>query len=140
MITENDVVERVTAYLIRRNWRIVSSASTSEHGPDIVARSDAGREIWVEAKGQTSSKEGTRRYGKEFNRNQKEDSLGRALLKCCQLVSERTDLVVALALPSDDVNSELISRISPALQRLRVISFLVNEDGVVEISRDIASV
>ncbi len=139
MITENDVIKWVTVYLTRGNWKILGTSTTPQHGPDIVAKSDTGREIWIEAKGQTSSKEGTRRYGKEFNRSQKEDHLGRALLKCCQYLSERTDLIVAPALPSDLLNSELVRRIQPALQRLKIISFLVNERGGVDVSGDFAT-
>jgi hypothetical protein len=135
MITENDVVKHMVAYL-SKNWRVIRSATTSQHGPDIIARSD-GRELWIEAKGQTSSKEGTKRYGKEFNRNQKEDHLGRALLKCCQYLSEKPELTVAIAVPNDTLNSDLINRIAPALQRLRITSFLVSENGTVETSSDI---
>jgi len=138
VITENDVIERVSAYLAQRNWRVESTASTFEHGPDVIARSDVGKEIWIEAKGQTSSKEGSRRYGKEFSRSQKEDHLGRALLKCCQYISERSDLIVAVALPNDDVNSDLITRIGAVLQKLKIVSFLVGGDGSVEASGNLS--
>lgn len=97
-----------------------------------------GKEIWIEAKGQTSSKEGSRRYGKEFSRSQKEDHLGRALLKCCQYISERSDLIVAVALPNDDVNSDLITRIGAVLQKLKIVSFLVGGDGSVEASGNLS--
>jgi len=119
---------------------IVSTATTSEHGPDIVARSVVGREIWVEAKGRTSSKEGTNRFGKEFSRNQKEDHLGRALLKCCEYLSQRSDMIVGIGLPNDDTDSDLIQGIKPTLQRLKIMTFLVNEDGTVEASQDLATV
>jgi hypothetical protein len=140
VITENKVVEVVAGYLTAKNWRIVSTAKTIQHGPDVVALSSSGREIWIEAKGQTSSKQGTNRFGKEFNRNQKEDHLGRALLKCCQYLSDRADLILAIALPNDDLDSDLVRRISPALQRLKILTILVNEDGSVESSQDLASV
>ena len=136
MITENDVIERVTDFLTRRNWKIVSTATTVQHGPDVVARAGPGKEIWIEAKGQTSSKHGTRRYGKEFNRSQKEDHLGRALLKCCQYLSEKPDLIVAIAVPNDELDLKLIRDIRPALERLKVVTFLVDEDGSVGAAPD----
>ena len=60
------------------------------------------------------------------------------MLKCCQFISKRDDLIVAIALPDDDVNSELISRIGPALQKLKIASFIVGVDGNVTSSGNLS--
>jgi len=55
VITENDVIELVSDYLRRKSWKIIRTATTIQHGPDVVAQEGSGREIWIEAKGQTLS-------------------------------------------------------------------------------------
>ncbi len=70
MLTENDVVRAVAHYLSQDGYEIVSQLSTLEHGIDIEAVSvKSGKRLLAEAKGGTSSKQTTRRFGKPFSKN-----------------------------------------------------------------------
>ena len=65
MLTENDVVEAVALYLSGSGYSIESTCTTGQTGVDIVAIETAsGRRLRVEAKGGTSSKDHTERFGK----------------------------------------------------------------------------
>jgi len=72
MLTENDVIQAVSLHLKSEGYRIDKVCSTSsERGVDIVAtHPKTGKRLLVEAKGATSSKDGTARFGKVFNRGQ----------------------------------------------------------------------
>ena len=64
MLTENDVVQAVAGHLEDEGYRIVRALSTNQRGIDIVAEHPATKkQLLVEAKGGTSSKEGTANYG-----------------------------------------------------------------------------
>ena len=69
MLTEGHVIEAVCQELRRRGYTIVGTSTVSEQGDDIVAEKGRTRLV-IEAKGAGSSKPGTARYGKEFNRAQ----------------------------------------------------------------------
>ena len=70
-LTENEVVDALVKHFSDRGFAIEGQCSTLETGVDVVAwDSRAGVRWRVEAKGGTSSKPGTARYGKPFTRNQ----------------------------------------------------------------------
>jgi len=69
VLTENEIVQTLAEHLRREGYRIDKQLTTLEQGVDIVAIHLAtGRRLLVEAKGGTSSKEGTARFGKPFPR------------------------------------------------------------------------
>jgi hypothetical protein len=70
MLTENDVVDLVSSELQRRGFKIEQQLSTTETGIDIKATSPEGVYYGIEAKGATSSKVESSRYGKEFDKSQ----------------------------------------------------------------------
>jgi hypothetical protein len=71
VLTANDVVQAVAAHLRNKRYRVDRVCSTSERGPDIDAvHPSTGKRLLVEGKGGTSSKPGTRRFDKGFNRSQ----------------------------------------------------------------------
>ena len=69
VLTEDQVIDAVRDYLVRRSWRIVARATAVQRGDDLVAERE-GERLVVEAKGAGSSKVGTARYGKTFNKGQ----------------------------------------------------------------------
>src|SRR5579864_2278568 len=80
MLTESDVIASVCRFLKRRNFQITKFCRETEHGKDILALApDGKRQVTVEAKGETSSKRHTSRYGKPFNNGQVEDHVSRAV-------------------------------------------------------------
>jgi len=133
LLREMDVIRSVARYLRdEKRYDVEAVESVYERGPDIIARSPKLKhELAIEAKGQTSSKSDSNRFGKEFNKNQKEDHLGRALVKALQFVSKGK--ITGIALPSDETDVALVNSIKPALERLGVVVFLVRMDKTVEI-------
>ncbi len=131
MLNENQVVARTKAFLESRNYRVSSTRRTTERGIDIVAVSANGRrEVFVEAKGATSSKKDTKRYGKPFTLNQCKTHLAVALLAIARLRQNAapTDRV-AIALPAAQPHRRLVEAIEGSLKRLEVGVFFVPTRG-----------
>ncbi len=133
MLTENDVVEHVARFLGGRGYAIEQALGTSEKGVDIVAVSERdGRRLLIEAKGATSSKEHTARFGKPFTPAQARSHVARAFFEAARVVSKgREDERAALALPRDRYHEGLIAQVARALELLEVSVFWVSSDGTV---------
>jgi hypothetical protein len=134
LLYEDDIKKAVAKLLIEKGYGKPKIAGIREHGPDIVAPTPDGlRELWVEAKGETSSNIRSRRYGKPFDSKQKPDHLGKAVLKSLQWMSSGPDVLSGFALPADEEDVALIDSIAPALKWIRIAVFLVHKDGRVDI-------
>ncbi len=129
VLYEDQVVHAVCAALERAGWNIVSRALAHQHGDDIVAERGAERLV-VEAKGAGSSKEGTRRFGLEFNRGQVRSHVGVAVLRALTVASRGTSLA-AVALPDNTQHRDIAGSAAVALARAGVGVFWVAEDGSV---------
>lgn len=70
MLSENDVIQLVCAELEQNGYIIEQKLSTNQTGIDIIAISPDGVFCGVEAKGATSSKINSSRYGEGFNTSQ----------------------------------------------------------------------
>lgn len=130
MLLENDVVKYCIKYLKGEGYQILSSSDTSQHGYDIVAKKN-NIIFYIEAKGQTSSKEHTNRYGKEFTPNQKWDHVSKAVYTVMKILNEKENCMVGIALPLDGTHVNLIEKILPSLQKLEIKILFVNEKGKV---------
>lgn len=129
MIFEDDVVEAVATHLRTDGWTVVSVALATQHGDDIVAvRGD--ERLVVEAKGQGSSKPHTSRFGQPFNRRQAATHVGVAILRALRVVSDGTSSA-AIALPYDELHLREVERVAPALSRLGVRVYWVDQAGEV---------
>ncbi|MBN1860481.1 MAG: hypothetical protein JW840_03365 [Candidatus Thermoplasmatota archaeon] len=129
MLDENDIVKLLVTYLEKNGYSNIRHAGTSEHGYDIIAEKN-NRHLYVEAKGQTSSKEHTKRWGKEFTPNQKMDHVAKAIYKAMKTRNEKTGSEIAIALPSDDVHRDLIMKVLPSLKTLDIEVYLVSEKNI----------
>jgi hypothetical protein len=133
MLTENDIVLAVEKQFAARGYTIRQVRRTTEHGTDVVAENVA--EVWyVEAKGATSSKHHTNRFGKPFTLNQINSHVSRAVFTAMTVLDEspageRTR--AALALPDDQGHRAMIGRITRSLARLGVRVLWVTPDGTV---------
>jgi len=132
MLTENDVVSALCAYLESRSWKIISRAHTSQHGDDIVAEHE-GKRLLIEAKGGTSSRAGSKRFGQPFHGLQAQHHVAEAVYKALKLLSESPDTLVAIALPDNKSHRTHVERVEPALERLGIGAFWVSEDGNVKV-------
>lgn len=134
MLTENDVIQAVVAYLPSLGYAVESTCTTNQRGIDIVAKHGAtGRRLRVEAKGGTSSKEHTDRFGQAFNGGQVVSHVSRALYETAAMLSAHPGDEVALALPDDEHHRGRVDVIQRALGLLGVGVFFVGPDRSVRV-------
>ncbi len=130
MLNENDVIASVILHLQDNGWHIENVSSTDQQGFDILARKGQSS-IAIEAKGETSSKHGTKRYGKPFSSSQRLSHVSRALYKAACVVSNESHRA-GIALPCTAGHKKLIKDIAPALKKLNIVVFLVRHDRTVQ--------
>lgn len=133
MLTENDVVNAVCKKIKNEGYTIKKKCNTNQKGIDIVGEKD-GSTIYIEAKGGTSSKPKTKRYGKPFNSNQVKDHVAKALLTTCETISNKSgeNIDIAMAFPDNEDHRNRIAKIQPVIEKLEIILFWVKEDKSVE--------
>jgi Holliday junction resolvase-like predicted endonuclease len=130
VLTEDDVVEAVCQHLQASGYRIVSRCATTQRGEDIVAENAQGVTLRVEAKGETSSKSITKRFGKPFDNAQANNHVAKAFYAAAEMLGAHGGRV-ALALPETRLHREHAGRIRKALQQLGVGVFWVKPDRTV---------
>ena len=129
MLTENDVIESVVSHLGANDWRIVHERRTHQRGIDILAKRH-GNTLAIEAKGGTSNRPGSARYGQPFTANQKKSHVSRALYTATCEVS-KGEHQAGIAVPSDPEHERLMKAILPVLRRLKIKTFLVQDNRTV---------
>ncbi len=131
MLTENDIVHRVAEYLKNDGYNVTQRLGTLEKGVDIIAEK-AGVTLYVEAKGETSSKEASSRYGKCFSQNQAKTHVAMAILASMKILASKPEksTKVAIAFPANKDHKVLISSIEGVLKRAGIDVFMVEEDTV----------
>jgi len=132
VLTENDVVKYVCEYLQDNDYRIEQKLTTSQTGVDIIAQNQNGQKIYIEAKGATSSKKSSSRFGKEFNTSQVKSHIGVALVATFKLKQQFQNAEVVIALPGNDTHKNLISSMREPLLKSGVSIFFVHENGTLE--------
>lgn len=132
MLTENDVVEAVSLYLIKNGYEIKQKLTTIQTGIDIVAMNPDGIHCYIEAKGATSSKSESLRYGKEFNQSQVKTHVGMALVAAFKLMNEFPKAEVMIALPNNTNHKTLITNMAIPISKSGVKVLLVSEQGIVQ--------
>lgn len=140
LLTENDVIRAVSAFLQAGGYQILSSATTEQHGVDIVARSVTPElhDLYIEAKGATSSKEGTARAGQAFTDSQQLDHISKAIYASMKAYSttrpsDAPNREVGIALPVTMHHERHIGRIRPALKKFGIRVYWVSQDGNVTV-------
>lgn len=132
MLTENDVVTAVSKYLIENGYVIEQALTTSQQGIDIVATHPTHGKCLVEAKGATSSKKTSSRYGIEFNNNQIKTHVGVAILKSFQTIQLNKEAEVVIALPDNTGHRKIIDSMSHPIEKSGITVFFGNEESKVE--------
>ncbi len=130
MITENQVVESVAKFLTSNGWSIKQQLTTTQSGYDIIAQKE-GVNLYVEAKGGTSSKPGTKRYGLPFTDSQAKDHIAKSIWQCGRALTEFAECEVGIALPKEYYHVKFIDEISVLLNNSNVRVFWVDENLVV---------
>ena len=126
-ITENDVVAAVCDYLEARGFKIKQRLTTRQQGDDIIAgRGDTT--LFIEAKGATSARAGSERFGRPFDSAQVRVHVAEAVYKAIQVLSrsnDRSNTRAAIALPANDVHDREVRTVMRMLQELKITVFWV---------------
>ena len=129
MLNENDVIEAICAYLPSLGYTVAGKKKTTQRGKDIVAVHSSGTKLFVEAKGETSSKRKSARYGKPFTPSQLFDHTAKALYTATKLRCLYPQHQVALAFPAHAPIRTLTMPIMSALALLCIDVLWVNPQG-----------
>jgi hypothetical protein len=133
MLKESDVIKAVCCFLTSRGFTIKSTCGETETGDDIVAFGPNGRpEVTIEAKGETSSKAHTSRFGKSFSRSQVRDHVANAFFRAASAVGKHN--LSGVALPKNTDHEFYVAKVCSALQCLGIEVFWVSADGSVEVA------
>lgn len=136
LLNENQVIKAVVSFLQAHRFQGIRTSTTHQHGVDIKAGfPDGNGELWIEAKGATSSKPGTSRFELGFSGSQSRDHMANAVytaLRYVSLPSSERPRLSGIALPVEQ-RATLVEPVLPVLSRLGVVVFLVSKDRTVEI-------
>lgn len=128
-LTENDIVGALARHLVAQGWSITAQRTTLQHGIDLIAqRSDAPCRLLIEAKGGTSFKSHTLRYGRPFDRGQVKTHVAVAFYYAVRLQQAHPVDRVALAFPGDQRHRVAIEAIANVLAKLSITVFFVDSD------------
>lgn len=134
-MNENGVIAELKRHLQAQNYTLVSECSTTMQGKDLVMRRD-NQEIWIEAKGKTSSRESSNRFGLDFNDAQCHDHFSRAFFKACEMRDEAKRagkaVLVAMAFAHTKHYQKYSDRTDATRRELGIGLFWVKENGVVQ--------
>jgi Holliday junction resolvase-like predicted endonuclease len=130
MLTENDVIKNVAEELNKTGYNNIETVDTFQKGYDIIAEKN-GIKLFIEAKGQTSSKH-SNREGKEFTHAQKKNHVAMAVYKTMQTIENNKGCKVGIAFPGDIAHRKIIERIRPSLDKLKINVYFVNDNKKVD--------
>lgn len=135
MLLESDVINAVCKKLESHGYFIHQKLQTNQHGDDIIAEKIGLHpcKIFIEAKGETSSRKGSERYGKPFDSAQVRVHVAEAFYKSAQVLSRETDegveILSGIALPDTKLHRSCVKNIQPVLTSLQIIVFWVDESN-----------
>ena len=139
---ENEIIEALATFLRARGYFVRQRLLTTERGVDLIAqRAEDGPKLWVEAKGGTSSRSGSNRFGKPFTEGQVLDRVSKGFYAVAKLRSEhpRPD-EVALVTPDTHWFRKHISAVSSIAAELSITLWVVQRDhGIIELRHDLTS-
>ena len=129
MLNENDVVASVERFLRKAGFTIVRRSSTTQTGPDLEAvHSTTAHRVYVEAKGATSARRGSRRHGRPFDRSQVKDHVANAFYTAARVPHQHLS---SIAVPRTPLHEDFVEAVRDALVRLKIAILWVGEDGLV---------
>lgn len=138
MLTEDDVVNAVCAHLTSIGYKIKRKSATTERGDDIMAvRRRSPTALYIEAKGETSNRRTSNRYGMPFSRSQCRDHVANAFYTAARMVSKRTlpkGASVGIALADTRLHREFVENVQEAIHRLGIGVFWVASDRTVSLN------
>ena len=134
-LTENDVVNSVCQYLESDGFTIKQRLTTLQQGDDIVA-ARSGEMLYIEAKGATSAREASARFGRRFDSAQVRVHVAEAVYKAVQVISRPTTgfrVRAGIALPANSLHQREVATVSKLLGDLGITIFWVSKANEVTV-------
>jgi hypothetical protein len=135
LLDENDVIRAVNSHLEKRGYSIEQALNTLEKGIDIIAENKKkDHRLIIEAKGGTSSRAGSNRYGKPYISAQVLDRVSKGFFTAGKLRDEnksRLNVTVCMAFPDTPLFNKYIDQIEISLKKLGIYIFFVKEENIV---------
>ena len=133
MLDENHVIIALSTFLKRQGFSIAQQLHTTEKGVDLVAIHPSGSRLHVEAKGGTSSRQGSNRYGKPYTQSQVFDRVSKGFYSTVLLrATVPASDVVAMAVPDTVHFRKYLAPIAKVAHGLQIHLILVGDKGQVE--------
>jgi len=138
MLTEDNVVLAVCRKLETEAYTIRQRLNTKQRGEDIIALKGQVY-LSIEAKGSTSSKNNTQRYGYPFSTKQIQSHVARAFYKACIILFSPSthrlegELKAGIALPDTEHHRQAVRAIKPIIMELQIVIFWVKSIDDVEV-------
>ena len=138
MLFEYDVIEAVCEYLQLYGYHIDQKLRPNQQGDDIIASKSGNqkRALFIEAKGETSSRNTSNRYGKPFSSSQVRVHVAEALFKTIEVLSRNQvgdEVKAGMAFPETQKHRSMIEKIKPILHELGIAIFWVGKDMKVQV-------
>lgn len=134
MLNENDIVQKLTNHLKSNGFEIIQSLDTKSKGVDIIADNGKYR-YFIEAKGETSSKESSNRFGKAFDSKQIYNHLAKAIFASMKVLSSKpagSKTRAGIALPLTIGHKREFETVKPSVKQLGLKVFWVESNKVTE--------
>lgn len=133
MLDENQVIRVLCNHLTKQGYKIEQQLKTSEKGIDVIARdSRKNRTLLIEAKGGTSSRKGSPRYGRPYTTSQKFDRAAKGVYTAIKTASNLGRREIScLAVPEDEMFHQYLDPILPLMSRLGIRIFFVSRRKVI---------
>jgi hypothetical protein len=132
---ENEIINVICEYLAHEGYVVHQRLHTTQRGVDIEAsHAESGRMIYIEAKGGTSSREGSNRFGTPYTPSQVFDLSAKGVYAALVLRSKhpnREREEVVLAAPDTRLYRKYLTPIIDQLNDVGIEVFLVTEDRTV---------
>ncbi len=138
MLFESDVIDAVCTKLETHGYNIRQRLETNQHGDDIIAikQTPMPRELYIEAKGETSSREDSQRYGRPFDSAQILIHFAEAFYKAAEVLSRNygnAEVRAGIALPDNYGHRARVKSVEPIMKQLGIAVFWVKGNRDVEV-------
>jgi hypothetical protein len=128
-LTENQIIEAIAQHLISQGWTIDQKLTTNQRGTDIIASRDQSPRLLIEAKGGTSSKDHTNRYGMGFSNGQVTKHVSVAFYYAAKLQELHPSDVIGIGLPDDAPHRAAVAAIESAVRKLAISVYFVSDSA-----------
>lgn len=133
LLFEFDVVETTAQYLSSKNFTVQQQLRPTEKGIDIIATRNTPTKLfaYVEAKGATSSRKNSARYGKSFDSAQVKIHIAEAYYTATNLILDdnlANTRIVGIALPDTELHRRYEGKIHKGLLKLGIGVFWIDSD------------